>query len=370
MRIVLLNPYSAGSHAQWADGLTRSLPQAAASMGGVAEVELLSLPGRHWKWRMHAGALTLVERMREAGTYERGIDVFIVTDMMDVAQLRAALPPGFRDVPIVLYFHENQLTFPDHPERPPKDWDRHYAFMNVTGAMLADQVWFNSGYHRDLFLAALPGFLAALPSPRPVHAESRIRARSCVVPIGIEEDVVSAGRNGGGNRFGEGPPVVAWNHRWEYDKGPSAFLECLDHAVQHGREFRLAVMGQSFNQIPEAFASMRQRHGERIVTWGHLESRSEYVDALSSCDIALVTAQHDFFGISVLEAAAAGLTVVAPRDLAYPEHFNPLSLPMRSGLRTAFLAALDGRGGSTGFSAVSYAWPFVASRVWRLLNPE
>ena len=36
---------------------------------------------------------------------------------------------------------------------------------------------------------------------------------------------------------------------------------------------------------------------------------------------ALVTAHHDFFE-SVPECAAAGLRIVAPDELAYPEHFG------------------------------------------------
>ena len=358
-RIALVNPYSAGSHAQWAQGMARELPAAAKKMGRGLTVEVFSLPGRHWKWRMHAAALTLVARMEEASLFEAGVDAYIVTDMLDVGQFRSALPPAERSKPVVLYFHENQLTFPAHPERPAEAWDRHYAFMNVTGALLADAVWFNSVYHRNLFLEALPAFMSAFPSPRPTDSAAVIAAKSKVIPIGIEDDVFTAGKVDGPGRFGEGPPVVAWNHRWEYDKGPAAFLACLDAAAAEGLAFRLAVMGQSFDQVPEAFGLLRQRHADRIVSWGHLESRAEYVEALRSSDVALVTAHHDFFGISVLEAAAAGLEIVAPRALAYPEHFGADVLCARSDLEAAFQSALTRRQ-KRNWDVGKYAWSRVA----------
>lgn len=340
MRIALVNPYSAGSHAQWAAGLCRELPLAGNRAGVDVEIGLVDLPGRHWKWRMHAAALVLVERMLEMPWFRKGVDVFIVTDMLDVGQFRAALPAGHRSTPIILYFHENQLTFPEHPERPAREWDRHYAFLNVTGALLADAVWFNSAYHRELFLAALPRFIAAFPAPRPVDSAKRIADKSRVVPIGIEDDVRWMEGDIRPDRFGPGPPVVVWNHRWEYDKGPQAFLSCLDAAVEQGVGFRLAVMGQRFDEVPEAFSVMQERHGSRIVHWGHVETRAEYVGVLQASDIALVTAHHDFFGISVLEAALAGLTVIAPHDLAYPEHFLEGELHERKALTRAFVDAL------------------------------
>ncbi len=359
-RIVLLNAYDSGSHAQWARGIVRELPQAAAREGVGLTVEEFTLPGRHWKWRMHAAALTLVERMAQSGALAERIDAFLVTDMLDVAQLRAALPSAHRTVPIVLYFHENQLTFPDHPERPPLEWDRHYAFMNVMGARLADAVWFNSAFHRNLFLGALPGFMRALPSPRPLELMEVIAAKSSVVPIGIEEDVFQAGKARSNRRFGPGPPVVVWNHRWEYDKGPAAFLEILEEADAVGAAFRLAILGQSFDQVPAAFGRMMSRFDDRLVHWGYVESRKDYVECLQSSDVALVTAHHDFFGISVLEAAAAGVHVVAPNELAYPDHFGEGVLHPREGLTDAFIAALNAPASNARDDVARYAWNCVA----------
>lgn len=363
-RLAILNPYAAGSHALWEEGLLQHLPEAAALAGDRLEVRAWSLPGRHWKWRMHQAGMTLAERMVADVRNEWVPDAFLVTDMMDVGQFRAALPVQLRSIPIVLYFHENQLTFPDHPERPPKEWDRHYAYMNLSSALLADAVWFNSEYHRRVFLEAVPGFVKGLPSPRPIDAADRIQVKSEVVPIGIRKDAFDAAGDEN-DAFGEGDPVVAWNHRWEYDKGPEAFLEILLQARKRGARFRLAVMGQSFDSVPDAFARMKAEFEDDLVQWGAVDSRAEYIWKLASCDVALVTAYHDFFGISVLECAAVGLDVVAPADLAYTEHFGEDELHARPALLDAFLDSLsETLRGKWAEAAGRYGWPSVAQRAW------
>ena len=367
-RLALFNPYAAGSHALWEDSLIQHLPDAAALAGDSLEVRSWSLPGRHWKWRMHQAGMTLAERMVSDVGEGWVPDAFLVTDMMDVGQFRAALPSRLRSVPVVLYFHENQLTFPDHSERPPKEWDRHYAFMNLSSALLADAIWFNSEYHRRVFLEAVPGFVKGLPSPRPVLPADRVRAKSEVVPIGIRQDCFEAAAEEN-NVFGQGDPVVVWNHRWEYDKGPEAFLKILLQARERGARFRLAVMGQSFEAVPEAFGKMKAEFEKDIVQWGAVVSRAEYIRKLASCDVALVTAHHDFFGISVLECAAVGLDVVAPDALAYPEHFGGDRLHARRGLLDAFMATLSSTSrGEWAEAAGRYDGASVALRAWVMLN--
>ena len=163
--------------------------------------------------------------------------------------------------------------------------------------------------------------------------------------------------------------MVVWNHRWEYDKGPKAFLEILLQARERGARFRLAVMGQSFEAVPDAFGKMEVEFEEDIVQWGAVDSRAEYIRKLASCDVALVTAHHDFFGISVLECAAVGLDLVAPNALAYPEHFGEDRLHARLGLLDAFLDSLSSASRRKWIDAAGrYGWPNVAQRAWGALN--
>ena len=50
--------------------------------------------------------------------------------------------------------------------------------------------------------------------------------------------------------------------------------------------------------------------------------RREYLDVLVNADVAVSTAIHEFFGIGIVEAAAAGAFPLLPLRLAYPEIFT------------------------------------------------
>ncbi|MCS5640060.1 MAG: DUF3524 domain-containing protein, partial [Candidatus Marinimicrobia bacterium] len=50
MKILIVEPFLSGSHKAWAESYAKHSKH---------EVEIISLPGRFWKWRMHGGAVTL-----------------------------------------------------------------------------------------------------------------------------------------------------------------------------------------------------------------------------------------------------------------------------------------------------------------------
>ena len=78
-------------------------------------------------------------------------------------------------------------------------------------------------------------------------------------------------------------------------------------------------MGEQFRQSPEVFDSAKKEFADHIERWGYQEKRSDYETALLEADVFVSTADHEFFGFSVLEAAAAGAFPLVPEKLAYPE---------------------------------------------------
>lgn len=306
MDILLVEPYFAGSHAAWASGYR------AHSRHGV---EVLSLPGSSWKWRMHGGAVALARRLRESG---RPPDLVLATDMLDVAAFQGLTRRETARVPFVTYFHENQLTYPWSPHDRDVDLerDRHYAFINYTTALASDAVFFNSAYHRDSFLDALAEFLPAFPDHAETGNVARIRERSAVLPLALDLRRFDAAPP---RDAGDGPPLVLWNHRWEYDKNPEAFFAALERVAARGVAFRVAVLGERFERAPAAFEAARERLGERVAVFGYAEDTDEYAAWLQAADVLAVTANQDFFGASVVEAVYCGCRPLLPRRLAYPE---------------------------------------------------
>jgi glycosyltransferase involved in cell wall biosynthesis len=84
-------------------------------------------------------------------------------------------------------------------------------------------------------------------------------------------------------------------------------------------DFRVSVIGESFREAPAVFDRARERWADRIDRWGYQRDRSEYEAALREADVIVSTADHEFFGIGVVEAVAAGAYPLVPNRLAYPE---------------------------------------------------
>jgi glycosyltransferase involved in cell wall biosynthesis len=299
LRVALLEGYWGGSHRAAAEGW------AAASRHAVS---VLHLPARFWKWRMRGAAFEFARRLR--GRLEQ-VDVLVATNVLDFAHLRALLPDR---VPAVLYFHENQAAYPAPEGQKAPERDLSYAFADLAGALAADRVAFNSAYQRDAFFAALEALVRRMPDTRPLWALEEVRAKSAVLPLGAAlEDIPPRPEADGG------PPLVVWNHRWEYDKDPEAFFRVLGRLAQRGVPFRVAVLGESFRRCPPVFAEARRALGERVERWGFVRDRAEYVGVLARAEVAVSTARQENFGISLVEAAYAGAHPLAPRRLSYPE---------------------------------------------------
>jgi len=306
MNIWLIEPYYAGSHKAWADGYKAHSRH---------DVRLLTLPGRFWKWRMQGGAITL---SREAQCLHERPDLILASDMLNVPTFLALAGKNVAGVPLALYFHENQLTY---PLQPGEKRDLHYAFINFASALRADAVFFNSAYHLDAFFDELPRLLKHFPDYNELWAVGALRAKASVLPLGLNLAPFDAHRP---SRAASGRPLILWNHRWEYDKDPATFFRAVyalaDEAVEsEGPDFGLVLLGESFRNQPEEFLEARERLQDRIVHFGYAEDAATYARLLWQADIAVSTAWHEFFGAAIVEACYCACYPVLPRRLSYPE---------------------------------------------------
>lgn len=303
MDILLLEPFFVGSHKAWAEGLQKH---------STHNIQILSLPGRHWKWRMHGAAISLARKFLEGAFLP---DLILATDMLDLSTFLSLTRERTANIPTAIYFHENQLSYPWSPTDADVDKGRekHYGFINYTSALSADKVFFNSEYHRISFLEALETLLRRMPDHKEVENVERIRAKSEVLHLALELDEVLK------RTARSGPPLILWNHRWEYDKGPEEFFELMFSLKAEGLEFELAVLGASYKKVPAIFERAKKELADRIIASGFVE-RAEYKAILNRADVLPVTSIQDFFGGSVVEAIHHGAHPLLPNRLAYPEH--------------------------------------------------
>ena len=302
MRILLLEPYCGGSHRAWAEGYASHSEHA---------VTLLSLPARFWKWRMQGGAVTLAEA---ALALETRPDLILASNMVNLPAFLGLTRDRYSDVPVALYCHENQLTYPLPPGEKP---DLTYAMINWLSMLAADQIFFNSRYHLDDWFHQLPRLLQRFPEFTHVHRIPEVRGRAAVLPVGC--DLRRFGPASGPRRPpSEGPQIIVWNQRWEYDKDPQTFLRAMYRLAELGVHYRLILAGKSHPQNAEELGLARKRLGERVIHLG-FASPEEYVGLLRRADVVVSTAIHEFFGVAVVEAAYCGCFPVLPHRLAYPE---------------------------------------------------
>jgi glycosyltransferase involved in cell wall biosynthesis len=311
MRICLLEPFHTGSHAVWAEDFARYSQH---------DVKLMTLSGRRWKWRMHGGAVTLARQFMESNAQA---ELLLVSDMLDLTTFLALTRTKTAGLPTAVYFHENQLTYPWSPNGVnPAQQRAHYAFINYTSALAADRVLFNSQYHLEAFTGQLTDFLKSFPDQNELESVDLIKAKSKVLHLGLDLRRFDEHRQEASGDTGK-PPLILWNHRWEYDKNPEEFFTALYRLQEEGCAFEVAVLGESYRNCPPVFAEAQQRLGERIIHFGYAESFAEYAHWLWRADILPVNSNHDFFGASVIQAIYCNCIPLLPRRLAYPEHIPP-----------------------------------------------
>ena len=303
MRFLFLEPFYGGSHRDFADGLVGHSRH---------RIDLATLPARFWKWRMRGAALHFVRTVPPPTQY----DGLIVSDLLSLSDLRALW--GDACPPALVFFHENQLSY---PLPPGESMDYQFGFTDVTTALAADLLLFNSNAHREEFFSRLPAFLRKMPEFRPLWTIDVLRDRAQVMYPGChfaadpESDCPNPDR-----RMQTAPtPLIVWNHRWEFDKQPEAFFRALTRALEQGHEFLLSLMGECFQKVPKPFLEAKRALGNRVIQYGYVPSRTEYYQRLSEGDVIISTAIQENFGISVIEAIRHGCFPLLPKRLSYPE---------------------------------------------------
>ncbi len=310
MRVLVAESWFGGSHRLWAEGYRRSSRH---------DVAVVGLEPAGWKWRLRAGAAPLAalvaDQVDECGAWP---EAMIVSGLVDVSSLLGQLRAP-ADVAVVTYMHESQIVYPTvdgnvDGEAVQRNWDSWLA---------SDAVWFNSEFHRGSVVGALPAWASSLPEPIGQEAIEEVTSGFEVLPVGVDPapkaeqfplelsptDQSIPGRTR--------DPIILWPHRWEPDKAPHVFSRAIDKLVAAGADFALVLAGHDPADSPIR-RELVERHGDRIVAIGPF-SRREYEDWIHRSDVVVSCAEHEFFGVAVVEAALAGCVPVLPDGLSYPE---------------------------------------------------
>ncbi|NRA39378.1 MAG: DUF3524 domain-containing protein [Planctomycetes bacterium] len=294
-RVLALNAYHGGSHRAVAE-MWRTVSR--------HEIILRTLPARHWKWRMRHSALSFANDTRDTEA-----DCVWATDMLDLAAWRGLAARRLSNLPHAIYFHENQFLYPDLHKQ---ERDMHFAFTNYSSACAADSIQWNSAWQRDQFCHAADQYMAKMPDER-LQADQLQEKSSVLYPGFSYHHRVYREHD---------KPHIVWAARWEMDKGPDIFFHALEKLIAQGKKFTLSCIGGDAHRAMDIFNDFKKSYGDYITDWGYAADGEAYWDILHQADIAVSTAHHEFFGLSMVEACAAGAQIFVPQRLSYPEVFR------------------------------------------------
>lgn len=302
LKITALEAYYGGSHKQFIDKIADK---------SVHNYSILTLPPNKWKWRMTHSAHYFAEQINNTENFYT--DLFFCSDMLNLPEFVGLLKPEFRNIPIVLYFHENQLVY---PTQYPGKRNYNFMLMNIKSALAADFICFNSDFNRQSLIDNAPSVLKKMPDYNEWNIREKILEKSEIVYPGINK-IESSEEKCKSDKI-----HILWAARWEHDKNPEDFFRALDILKKRNFDFKLSVIGEQFRNYPEVFDEAEKKFSSEIVQWGYQPTRKDYENVLDDSDIIVSTAVHEFYGISVLEAVSAGALPVLPERLSYPELFK------------------------------------------------
>ena len=298
VHILLLSPFhGSSSHAAWAEGFQRN---------SAHKVSLLTLSDRGWSWRLKGASVPLSTQAKEVAD---SVDVILATSLTDLNSFFGLLRRSeLAKKPTVYYMHENQLTY---PIRPGGKRDAQLILRQFHSQLSCDQIWFNSSYNKDCWFHQLPKFLSSFPDHQGLEQLKALESKSKVMPVGIDFSSKTESERSTQR------PLLLWNQRWEWEKGNDRFLNLLKKFGPDA-PFDVVLLGGQSREDDPLRVELIELLGERLLHIGWCE-REDYLKWLSRAHVTVSTARHEFFGISLLEAAASGTMTFLPQDLSYPE---------------------------------------------------
>jgi len=138
--LLIIEPFYGGSHQQQIDLLQSEFAS-----------HCITLPAKKWKWRLRSSAAYISSIIPDKHRFQ----VLFCSSMLNLAEL-LILRQDLLPLKKILYFHENQLVYPNRHE---KERDFQFGWNQIMSSIAADVILFNSDFNRRSFLDNIKAFL-------------------------------------------------------------------------------------------------------------------------------------------------------------------------------------------------------------------
>ncbi|XP_053138882.1 glycosyltransferase-like domain-containing protein 1 isoform X3 [Hemicordylus capensis] len=233
MTVLLIEAFYGGSHKQLVDLLQEEMQESV----------LFTLPAKKWHWRARTAALYFAQNVPVNPNYR----ILFASSVLNLTEL-VALRPDFGKLKKVLYFHENQLTY---PVKKCQERDFQYGYNQILSCLVADVVVFNSAYNMESFLTSIGKFMKLMPDHRPKDLEKIIRPKCQVLYFPVKFSNISSILTRLDDQ--QKPLHIVWPHRWEHDKDPESFFKVLLKMKEMELSFHVSVLGETFTDVPAEY---------------------------------------------------------------------------------------------------------------------
>jgi alpha-1,6-mannosyltransferase len=195
----------------------------------------------------------------------------------------------------------------------------HRVANEMLGTTAADFLrWVTYGY-AELTYREFDHVYTLSETQRQILATKNVR-RTSVLPLGVDTDMFSPERRDPGYRAslglpGDGPLLI-YAGRIDNEKRADRLLEMFRSLP---RELGAGLVMLGDGKLRETLEAQAAAEGLPVAFRGFEKDREGLARALASSDIYVSAMADETFGISVLEAQAAGLPVVGVRSGAMPD---------------------------------------------------
>jgi glycosyltransferase involved in cell wall biosynthesis len=321
IKIAILDPFLGSSHKEVWDNYKKN---------STYYVEVYPYSNKNWK--LSSGLSAFTPTLKESFDLS-SFDIFLVSEYFDISSFKG-MNSFSLDKKFICYFHENQFEYPVliNDKR-----DDQYSIINLKNYLCADLVIFNSKWNKESFIKGIKRFRRALPSyfrnqiPDSHTLATREQKKESLVlypghslskEVYTEYLTKNILEKTSRDRPNKDTLKVIWNHRWEHDKG----LDLLYNVIE--KVSNLDSLDISFDICGEEIGNSRfknifSKFGTNLISnIGFYKSKRSYYEALSKSDVVLSTANHEFYGISILEGVLLGAIPLLPNKLSYPEIYS------------------------------------------------